>query len=347
MNTTFLTALLSTPSPTGFESPGQKLWIKEVKKYADSVQTDSYGNAWATVRGKSKKVLLLESHADEIGFMVKYVSKEGFISIDRIGGSDAAVARARRLTIYGDKGPVVGVIGCTAIHLREDREKEKVPKVHELTVDVGAKNEKEVKALGIRVGHPAVYVDTVSPVGKHCLAGRAIDNRLGGFILIEVLKALAKGKKPAWTVVALNAVQEEIGGYGAKMATHRVRPDAAIVFDVTHSTDSPGIKKEQHGAVEMQSGPTVTHGSCNHPGMVAYIESVAKKKKIPLQHEAASRYSGSDASVVFHSRDGVPTALVSLPVRYMHTVVEMVDQRDIRRTIALLTGCALGSIPVE
>lgn len=334
----FLYLLLSTPSPTGFESPGQKVWMQEVKKHADQVQTDAYGNAWATIKGKSKRVLMLEAHIDEIGFMVKYVSKEGFISIDRIGGADAAIARARRVTIYGDKGPVAGVIGCTAIHLRENREKEIVPKVHDLAVDIGAKNEKEVKALGIRVGHPIVYEDTVSEVGKHCIAGRAIDNRLGSFILAEVMKNLSKGKKPEWTVIAVNAVQEEIGGYGAKMAAYRLSPDAAVVFDVTHATDSPGIKKEQHGSVEMRGGPTITHGSCNHSALVERLEAIAKRKKIPLQHEAASRYSGTDASVIYHSKDGVPSALVSLPVRYMHSVVELVDLRDVEKTVSLLMG---------
>ena len=333
----FLFDLLNTPSPTGFEIPGLKLWAQEVKKHADAVENDSYGNTWATVKGKTDKVLLLEAHADEIGYIVKHISKEGLLSIDVLGGSDAAVGRGRRVTIYGDKKPVQGIIGNTAIHLRENREEEKVPKVHELFVDIGAKDDKEVAGMGVRIGHPLVYSDQAMMLGKHCITSRAIDNRLGGFIIAEVIKKLSK-KTPQWTVVAANAIQEEIGCFGARMVTHTIAPDAAICFDVTHATDTPGIKKEQHGRVDVNKGPTITHAGCNHPLVVQRIEDVAKKKKIPLQHETASRYSGTDAGVIYFANGGIPSALVSLPLRYMHSAVEMVDLRDIEKTIDLLTG---------
>ena len=333
----FLFDLLKTPSPTGFESAGQKVWLTEVAKYADETANDAYGSAWGILKGGSKKTLMLEAHCDEIGYMVKHVLPGGFLAIDLIGGSDSATARGRRVTIFGDKGEVAGIIGNIAIHIRE-RKEEKAPEVHELIVDIGAKDEKQVAAMGVRVGCPMVYSENVSEIGSGSIVARALDNRLGGFIIAEVMKNLSKGKKSAWNVVVLNAVQEEIGCYGARMATYRLSPDAAVVFDVTHATDTPGIKNEKHGKVEMRKGPTVTHGGCNHPNVVARLIETAKKKKIPIQHEASSRYSGTDTGVIYMTKEGIPSALVSLPLRYMHSAVEMVDEKDIVQTIALLTG---------
>ena len=258
-----------------------------------------------------------------------------------IGGSDSATARGRWITILGDKGEVPGIIGNTAIHIRDRKNGEKVPEVHDLYVDVGAKDAKEVEKMGIRVGHPAVYMDTVRELGKNSIAGRALDNRIGSFILAQMLKELAKTKKKfPWTIYVVNAVQEEIGGHGAKMITHRLNPSAAVVFDVTHSTDTPGIKHSQHSEVRMNEGPTVTHGSCNHPAVVQRLLDVAKKSKIDVQHEASSRYSGTDTDQIFHICEGVPSALVSVPLRYMHSVVEMADLRDVDKAIALLTAFA-------
>lgn len=333
----FLFELLRTPSPTGFEAAGQEVWLKEVSKYADETANDAYGSAWGILKGGSKKTLMLEAHCDEIGYMVKHVLPAGFLAIDLIGGSDAATARGRRVTIFGDKGEVPGIIGNIAIHIRE-RKDEKAPEVHELIVDIGAKNEKEVTAMGVRVGCPLVYSESVSEIGKSGLVARALDNRLGGFIIAQVLKNLSQGKIPAWNVVVLNSVQEEIGCYGARMATYRLSPDAAVVFDVTHATDTPGIKNEKYGKVEMRKGPTITHGGCNHPNVVARLVETAQKKKIPLQHEASSRHSGTDTGVIFMTKEGIPSALVSLPLRYMHSAVEMVDLSDVEKTIDLLTG---------
>jgi endoglucanase len=345
MNTqakTFLLTLLNTPSPTGFEMPGQRVWAAYAKKHADSVDCDAYGNAWATLKGSSKKapVVMLEAHADEIGFMIKYITPEGFLRLDRIGGSDYATARGRRLTLLGDQGPVTGLIGNTAIHIRDrSNGTEKAPEVHELYVDVGASKPEEVAALGLRVGHPAVYADAAELFGPHHLIGRALDNRLGGFIIAEVLCRLAAQKKrPAATVHAVNAVQEEIGGNGAKMITHRLRPDVAVCLDVTHATDTPGIDKAKHGATVLGGGPTVTHGTCNHPLVVQRLVESAATGNLPLQHESSSRYSGTDTDKIFTIRDGIPSGLVSLPLRYMHSVVEMADFRDVEKVISLLTG---------
>ena len=340
----FLFDLLSTPSPTGFEMPGQRKWAAYAGQFADSVDCDAYGSTWAELagNGKSEVKLMLEAHADEIGFMVKHISSEGFVYIDRIGGSDYGTARGRKVIFQGDKGAVKGIIGNTAIHIRDRSGGEKAPEVHELYVDVGASNPKDVAKLGMRVGNPGVYADGPEDFGDGLIVGRALDNRIGGFIIAEVLKRLKKHRsKLACSVIAVNAVQEEIGGYGAKMVTHRLFPSVALCLDVTHATDSPGIDKAKHGAVKLGGGPSVTHGTCCHPNVIQRLLKVAEKETITIQHESSSRYSGTDTDDIFCVREGVPSALISLPLRYMHSVVEMVDLKDVEKVIALMTAFAL------
>ncbi len=340
----FLFDLLQTPSPTGFELAGQRKWAAYVRQFADRVENDAYGNAWAAIDGEgaAPRKIMLEAHADEIGFIVKHISKEGFLRVDRIGGSDIATARGRRLDILGEKGPVRGVIGNTAIHLRRDQlADEKAPQTHDLYVDVGAASAEEAGGLGIRVGHPAVYADGVEQMGSKHIIGRALDNRIGGFILSQVIAKLKGRAEPlASTVYAVNAVQEEIGGNGARMAAHRLMPDVCIVLDVTHATDTPGIEHARHGEVKLGGGPSITHGTCNHPLVVRRLIEVAQARGIPVQHESSSRYSGTDTDVIFTTREGIPSALVSVPLRYMHSVVEMADLEDIERVVDLLTGFA-------
>ena len=341
----FLFELLQMPSPTGYEAPGQRVWASRVRDCADRVEADAYGNCWATIEPKKTTdrtpKLLLEAHADEIGFVVKYVTKEGYLHVDRLGGSDHTIARGKRVLLLGDDGPVLGVVGNTAIHLRERGEGEKVPKLEELFVDIGAGSREDVAARGLRVGHPAVYVDEADLLTDTRLIGRALDNRLGGFVIAEVTRRLAgSDERPAWTVHAANCVQEEIGGNGAKMLAYRLQPDAAVVLDVTHATDSPGISSAKHGEVKLGLGPTVTHGTVNHPAVVQRLIDVAKAEGIPLQHESSSRTSGTDTDVIFTARAGVPSALVSMPMRYMHSTVETVDLGDVLHTIALLTAFA-------
>lgn len=334
----FLLDYLNTPSPTGFEWRGQKKWAAYARRFSDRVENDAYGTAWATLEGSAKKPrrVMLEAHADEIGFMVKNITKEGFINLDRVGGSDVATARGRRLDILGDKGVVRGIIGNTAIHIR-DRENEKAPQVHELHVDIGAKNEKEVAAAGVRVGHAAVYADAAELLGKDLLMGRALDNRMGGFIIAQVMKRLhARKSRIASTVIAVNAVQEEIGGHGAKMVAHRLMPDVAVCLDVTHATDTPGIDKAKHGSVKLGAGPSITHGTCNHPKVVERLMRAAEKSKVKLQHESSSRYSGTDTDEIFRVQHGIPSGLISLPLRYMHSVVEMASLKDVEQVIQVL-----------
>jgi putative aminopeptidase FrvX len=340
----FLLELLDTPSPTGFEMPGQRVWASRLRGVADSVQCDAYGNTWATLTGSSPSgpIVMLEAHADEIGYMVKFITSEGFLRLDRVGGIDHANGRGRKIVLLGDKGPVIGLIGNTAIHIREKREGEKCPEIHELFVDVGASNPAEVAALGLRVGHPAVYAEGAVEMTPTLLAGRALDNRVGGFIIAEVLRLLAtRPQRPQATVHVVNAVQEEIGGNGARMITHRLQPSVAVCLDVTHATDTPGIDRSKHGSVKLGGGPALTHGSANHPIVVRRLMDVAEKTGIPLQHESSSRYTGTDTDKIFTIGAGVPSALVSLPLRYMHSVVEMADLRDVDKVIQLLAAFVL------
>lgn len=338
----FLFELLSAPSPTGFETAGQKVWIKHIKKYADSVNNDAYGTAWATLKGRSAKAptVMLEAHADEIGYIIKHICKNGFLRIDRVGGSDAATGRGRRLTILGDKGPVKGIIGNTAIHLRKDSlGKESAPKIYELYVDVGASTQKDVEKLGLRVGHAAVYAGEPEEFAKGRIVSRALDNRIGGYIIARVMVELSKTKtRSAATVQCVNSVQEEIGGHGATMITRRLMPDVAICLDVTHATDTPGIDHSIHGEVKLGGGPTITHGTCNHPNVIKRILDVAAKSKTPIQHESSSRYSGTDTDNISYTGEGIPSALISLPLRYMHSVVEVVDIKDVKKVISLLVN---------
>jgi putative aminopeptidase FrvX len=334
----FLFRLLNTPSPAGFESEGQRIWMDYVGPFADSLENDAYGNAWATVVGNGSSArIMLEAHADEIGFMIQNITEEGYLYVVRIGGTDRAIARSKRLTILGDKGRVPAVIGNTAIHIR-DKENDKIPEVHELYLDVGANSKEEVEKHGIRVGHPAIYADTAEELVPGRIIGRAIDNRIGGFILSQVLANLtADASRPAATLFAVNAVQEEIGGSGMKMIAYRLEPSVAIVLDVTHATDTPGIDRNKHGWIKLGNGPTVTHGTANHSEVVKRLISLANDLEIPIQHEASSRFTGTDTDHVYPMRGGVPSALLSVPLRYMHSTVEMVDLSDVERCVVLLT----------
>jgi putative aminopeptidase FrvX len=341
MDHSFLLDMLAVPSPSGFESVGQRLWARRVSEFASRIGNDAYGNTWAYIDGTDHAGprMMVEAHADEIGFMVSHISDEGFVYFTKIGGSDRAIARGRPISILTGNGQIAGVIGNTAVHLRDTKE-DKVPEWHELFIDVGAGSRSEVEALGIRVGLPAVYDVTTLRIGDHCIAGRAIDNRVGGYVIARVLENLAGGPAGEATVIGVNAVQEEIGGNGARMVTYRLEPSVAIVIDVTHATDSPGIPNEKHGKVLLGGGPSVSHGTANHPLVVQRLMDVAAKEDIPIQHEASSRATGTDTDDVFVSKRGIPSALVSVPLRYMHSPVEMVDLRDVEHTIRLVEAFA-------
>jgi endoglucanase len=335
----FLFRLLNTPSPSGFESEGQKVWMDYVGRFADALENDVYGSAWATLNGRDPAMsIMLEAHADEIGFMIQNITDDGFLYVTRIGGSDRAIARGKRLKIFGEQGPVFGVLGNTAIHLR-NKDDDKIPEIHQLYVDIGATSKAEVEQRGLRVGHPAVYTDMAEELIPGRIIGRAIDNRISGFILSQVLANLSQeADKAIVTVHAVNAVQEEIGGSGAKMIAYRLQPRVAIVLDVTHATDSPGVDKNKHGFIKLGGGPTLTHGTANHPLVVGRLIDTARELEVPIQHEASSRSTGTDADSVYTVRSGIASALVSIPMRYMHSTIEMIELSDVERCILLLTN---------
>ncbi len=332
----FLKELIEAPSPSGFERWGQRRWASFVRAYADRVEQDAYGNQWAVLEGTDAGAppVMLEAHADEVGFMVRYIDEKGFIYVTRIGGTDRAIVRSKRVRILGSKGEVRGVFGNVAIHLRDTKE-EKIPEWHELYIDIGASSREEVHERGIRVGHPAIFADGLEELGPRRLVGRALDNRIGGFMVAMALRRLSENRPPA-TVYVVHAIQEEVGGYGARMVAYRLHPALALVTDVTHATDSPGIDSRKHGEVRLGGGPSLTHGSANHPALVAFLERVAAEEGIPIQHEAASTRTGTDTDDIFTVRGGIPSVLLSLPMRYMHSTVEMIDVGDVEACITLM-----------
>jgi len=343
----FLEELLITPSPTGYETKGQKVWMDYVSQYADKVESDAYGSAVAKIETNSDVMtVMLEAHADEIGMVVQHISEDGFIYMNKLGGSDSTIARAKRVFIHNSKGRVSGVTGNTAIHLQETKNGGgKQPAWKDIFVDIGASNREEVMEL-IQVGDPVTFADDLDYLNEEIITARALDNRIGGFAIAQVLKYLKSHKKKlAVNVIALNSVQEEVGGFGARMMSYRHMPDAAIVTDVTHATDSPGIDHKEYGMVKLGAGPSVQHGGANHPALVSLIEKTADKKKIELQHEATSVRTGTDTDSIFYQRAGIPSALVSVPIRYMHSPVETASLQDVEKLIKLMAETVLAMEP--
>jgi endoglucanase len=338
----FLKQLVNTPSPTGHEARGQRVWLDYAKRFADSTFSDAYGNCVAVLNKGGSPRLMLAAHADEIAMCVNYISSEGFIYVRKMGGIDAAITKAQRITIHTRNGPVRGVVGNVAPHLsRNDDNGPKVPKIHDLFIDIGVGSSKDAEKL-VQVGDPITLNDEFELLRNDLAVARAFDNRIGTFAVAEALRLLgeSKGKIHA-EVCAVSNIQEEVGLLGARQIAYSLKPDVALVVDVTHATDYPTVSKQQHGNINVGSGPTVTHGGCNHPEVVARIEQVAKAKKITLQHEAMSATSGTDTDVIFWTRGGIPCGLISLPDRYMHSPVEVVSLKDLEQIPELLAAFAL------
>ena len=330
----FLKKLLTTPSPSGYESANQKLWCRYARKYADKVHTDAYGNAVAVLNAKGSPKIMLDGHLDEIGMMVKHIDDNGFVYFQRIGGVDPALVRGKRVNIHTGKDVVRGVVGATAIHLGERTKEPKVPKMHDIFIDIGAADGKAASRK-VHVGDPVTFVDDFEMLSSHVAVARAFDDRAGAWAVIEALR-LAKASRLKCAVYACSSVQEETGLNGAMMQVAKIKPDAAIAVDVTHATDSPGINVKQHGEVKMSKGPTLAIGRENHPVLVERLRKVAKKKKIDVQIETFSLTGGTDAWAIWTKNGGVPSAIVSIPSRYMHSTVEMLDLRDLEATAKLL-----------
>lgn len=339
----FLESLIITPSPTGYESQGQKIWKEYISVYADRVESDAYGSALARMDVNSVvPTIMIEAHADEIGMVVQHISDNGFVTLNRLGGSDSTIARAKKVYIHNKRGRVTGVIGNTAIHLQETKNGGgKQPAWKDIFVDVGVSSKEEALEM-VQVGDPVTFTDEIDYLNDEIITGRALDNRIGGFIIAQVMKCLKKRRSELRVnVLALNSVQEEIGGFGARMMSYRHMPDAAIVTDVTHATDTPGINNKEHGTVKLGKGPTIQHGGANHRSVVSLIEKTAEKYKIEIQHEATSIRTGTDTDSIFYQQTGIPSALISLPLRYMHSPVETASLKDVEALISLITETIL------
>jgi endoglucanase len=343
----FLRTLVNTPSPTGHEVRGQRVWLDYVMPFAEETFSDAYGNCVAVLNKGGSPRLMLAAHADEIAMAVNYISDEGFLYVRKMGGVDAAITKAQRVVIHSRNGPVKGVVGNVAPHLTKQEGDPKPPKIHDLFIDIGAKDRKEAGRT-VRIGDPITLTDEFDLLRNDLAVARAFDNRIGTFAVAEALRLLQESRgKLAAEVCAVSNVQEEVGLLGARQIAYSLQPDVAVVVDVTHATDYPTVSKAQHGDVKIGGGPALTHGGCNHPDVVARLEAVAKAKRIPLQHEAMSATSGTDTDVIFWTRGGIASALVSLPNRYMHSPVEVVSLKDLEKIPELLAAFARSLKPGE
>ena len=336
----FLETLVNTPSPTGHEARGQRVWLDYASQFADTTYSDAYGNCVAILNKGGSPRLMLAAHADEIAMAVNYIDSDGYIYVRRMGGIDAAITKAQRITIHTRKGPVKGVVGNVAPHLTRQDGDPKPPKIHELFIDIGVTSAKDAAKL-VQIGDPITLNDQFELLRNDLAIARAFDNRIGTFAVAETLRLLSESRvKPRAEICAVSNIQEEVGLLGARQIAYSLHPDVALVVDVTHATDYPAVSKAQHGDTKIGGGPAITHGGCNHPEVVARIEQIAKANKILLQHEAMSSSSGTDTDVIFWTRGGIPSALISLPNRYMHSPVEVVSLKDLEKIPQLMCAFA-------
>ena len=332
----FLDDLLTTPSPSGYETAGQRVWIDYVSEFADEVRTDEYGNAIAVLEGDGPEVAFA-GHADEIGFIVRRIDDDGFVHLGRIGGSDKTVSRGQHVTIHGSDGPVHGVIGQTAIHLR-DGDDDGYDDVREQKVDVGVEDGDAAREL-VEVGDPITFASTVEELQGDRLAARGVDNRVGIWTAAEGLRQAAERDVDA-TVYAVSTVQEEVGLQGARMVGFDLAPDAAIAVDVTPAVDYPDAPGDRTGDVSLGEGPVVARGSANHPVVVDAVREAAGDAEIDVQLEAAGIRTGTDADAFYVQQGGIPSLNLGLPNRYMHTPVEVIDTGDLAAAADLLGAFA-------
>lgn len=332
----FLEKYLNNPSPTGYEWEGQKIWMDYVKPYVDEFITDTYGTAVGVINPKAKYKVVIEGHSDEISWYVNYITDEGLLYVIRNGGSDHQIAPSKWVNIHTKKGIVKGVFGWPAIHTR-DKAKEEPPKLDNIFIDIGAKDKKEVEKMGVHVGCVITYPDQFQILNKDKFVCRALDNRMGGFMIAEVARLLKENKKELpFGLYLTNSVQEEIGLRGAEMITQTIKPNVAIVTDVCHDTTTPMINKKTEGETKIGDGPVISYAPAVQNKLRERILETAESHKIPFQRNASSRYTGTDTDAFAYSNGGVASALISLPLRYMHTTVETVHKDDVENVIRLI-----------
>ncbi|HEX8459878.1 MAG TPA: M42 family metallopeptidase [Segetibacter sp.] len=345
---TFLRSYLNNPSPVGFEYSGQKIWLNYLQPYIDEQFVDPYGTAVGVINPNQPFKVVIEAHADEISWFVNYITDAGLIYLKRNGGVDHQIAPSMRVFIHGKKGPVKGVFGWPAIHTRlsNPEQKEPQPKVDNLWLDTGARNKKEVEDLGIHIGAVVTYDAGFEELAYDYYICRAMDNRIGGFMIAEVARLLKeKNIQLPFSLYIVNAVQEEIGLRGAEMIARRIKPNIAIVTDVTHDTTTPLINKMIEGDCSCGKGPSLAYGPAVHNKLLDMVQDVAEKSEIPVQLRAISRSTGTDTDSFAYANDGCPSVLISIPLRYMHTTVEMLHRSDIENTIKLMYETLLTITP--
>lgn len=339
----FFEEYINNPAPTSYEWEGQKMWLKYLKPYIDEHFVDNYGTAVGVINPKADYKVVIEAHADEISWYVNYITNDGLIYVIKNGGSDHQIAPSKRVNIHTDKGMIKAVFGWPAIHTRHNGDKEQAPELKNIFLDCGCTTKEEVEKLGVHVGCVITYEDTFMVLNDRYYVGRALDNRVGGFMIAEVARLLKENKKKLpFGLYIVNSVQEEIGLRGAEMIADRIKPNVAIITDVTHDTTTPMINKNTQGELFAGKGPVVSYAPAVQTNLNKYLIKTAEKNDIPFQRQASSRSTGTDTDAFAYSNGGVPSALISLPLRYMHTTVEMVHKEDVDNVISLIYHGLLG-----
>jgi putative aminopeptidase FrvX len=328
--------LLHAGAPSGYEGPAAEIW-RQAAAFAE-LSVDGIGSSIARV-GEASPLLAVVGHIDEIGLVVTHVDEKGFLWFAPIGGWDPQILVGQRVQVHGRDGLVPGVVGRKPIHLLEPDQRKKVVELKGLHIDVGADGREEAAAV-IRVGDPVVIAADPLPTMGERLVSRAMDNRLGAYVALESLRRWNEAGASGGSFAAVAAVQEEIGLFGARTAAFEVRPDLAVAVDVTHATDAPGVDEKELGSSPLGSGPAIGRGSTLSPKVFELLVETAEAEGIDHSIAASGRGTSTDADVLQISRAGIPTGLVSIPLRYMHSPVEMVDLRDVEATVELLAAFA-------
>ena len=333
---TFLENYLNNASPTGYEAEGQKLWMEYIQPYVDTFITDTYGTAVGVINPEAPYKVVIEGHSDEIAWYVNYITDDGLVYVIRNGGSDHQIAPSKRVNIHTKNGIVKGVFGWPAIHTR-NRDKEENPKISNIFIDLGCETKEQVEKMGVHVGCVITYPDEFMIMNENKFVCRAIDNRMGGFMIAEVARLLHENNiKLPFGLYITNSVQEEVGLRGAEMITQTIKPNVAIITDVCHDSSTPMIEKKIEGDTKIGRGPVVTYAPAVQNNLRELILDTAIEKGIPFQRLASSRVTGTDTDAFAYSNGGVASALISLPLRYMHTTVEMVHRDDVENVIKLI-----------
>ena len=335
----FLKRLVETPSPSGYEHDVQKLVRERIAPWCDSVRTDVMGNVFGLRNASGRPRVMLAGHCDQIGFIIQYITDEGFLHFEPIGGVDPVVATSQRVAIMTGHGLVPGVIGRKAIHLMDEEDRKKVPKIHDLYIDIGASSGDDARKR-VSVGDAGIFLQPYIELANERAVAMAFDNKMGTWIVTETLRLLHQREFDA-CVIGVSTVQEEIGLRGATASAFSSEADVGIALDVAHGTDSPGIEKKKAGDFRVGKGPMIFRGANINPRVFALLVAAAEEEKIPHQVASAAKGTGTDANPMQLSRGGMATGLLSVPLRYMHTPNELLSLDDLENTARLLAAfCA-------